>query len=72
MALFDASPLADGFADGRRAQLLNHHGLYAVGRDAAVRAVQVEQQHIRLTVFVCSVPVCVGVLARRCRLNTSG
>merc|ERR1712113_718545 len=27
--------LANGFKDGQRAMLLNHHGMYAVGRDAA-------------------------------------
>jgi ribulose-5-phosphate 4-epimerase/fuculose-1-phosphate aldolase len=27
--------LADGFVDGQRAMLLNHHCMYAVGRDIA-------------------------------------
>merc|ERR1719401_3102536 len=27
--------LRRGFCDGQRAMLLNHHGMYAVGRDAA-------------------------------------
>merc|ERR1719223_2031753 len=30
-----ADSLQTGFADGKRAMLLNHHGMYAVGRDAA-------------------------------------